>query len=69
VPTFNMIAGYHHKLAADLTQDVAKTREEVVRWSTTDYALALGKGDALTPDEHRKIVEQLARYTSDCVRK
>jgi carboxypeptidase C (cathepsin A) len=62
VPTFNMIAGYHHKLAADLTQDVARTREEVVRWSTNDYALALGKGDALTPEEHRKIVEQLSRY-------
>src|SRR5664280_2385926 len=28
VPTFNMIAGYHHKLPADLTQDIAKTREE-----------------------------------------
>ncbi len=63
VPTFNMIAGYHHKLAPDLAQDVAKTREEVVRWSINDYALALGKGDALSPDEHRKIVEQLARYT------
>ena len=62
VPTFNMIAGYHHKLAADLTQDVARTREEVVRWSTNDYALALGKGDALAPEEHRKIVEQLSRY-------
>ena len=62
VPTFNMIAAYHHKLAADLTQDTAKTRDEVVHWSTTDYALALGKGDALTPDEHRKIVEQLSRY-------
>jgi carboxypeptidase C (cathepsin A) len=62
VPTFNMIAGYHHKLAADLTQDVARTREEVVRWSTNDYALALGKGDALTSEEHRKIVEQLSRY-------
>ncbi len=62
VPTFNMIAGYHHKLSADLTQDVAKTREEVVRWSTNDYALAMGKGDALTPEEHRKIVEQLSRY-------
>ena len=62
VPTFNMIAGYHHKLSADLTQDVAKTREEVVRWSTNDYALALGKGDALAPEEHRKIVEQLSRY-------
>ncbi|MGO9825923.1 MAG: S10 family peptidase [Terriglobales bacterium] len=62
VPTFNMIAGYHHKLAVDLTQDIAKTREEVVRWSTNDYALALGKGDAMTPEEHRKIVEQLSRY-------
>ena len=62
VPTFNMIAGYHHKLAADLTQDMAKTREEVVRWATNDYALALGKGDAMTPEEHRKIVEQLSRY-------
>ncbi len=62
VPTFSMIAGYHHKLAADLTQDVAKTREEVVRWSNNEYALALAKGDALTPEEHRKIVEQLARY-------
>jgi carboxypeptidase C (cathepsin A) len=62
VPTFNMIAGYHHKLSADLTQDMAKTREEVVRWSTDEYTLALGKGDALSPDEHRKIVEQLSRY-------
>ncbi len=62
VPTFNMIAGYHHKLSADLTQDMAKTREEVVRWSSNDYALALGKGDAMTPDERRKIVEQLSRY-------
>ncbi|MGA2965746.1 MAG: peptidase S10 [Terriglobales bacterium] len=62
VPTFNMIAGYHHKLSADLTQDVAKTREEVVRWATNDYELALGKGDALTPEERRKIVEQLSRY-------
>jgi carboxypeptidase C (cathepsin A) len=62
VPTFNMIAGYHHKLAADLTQDMAKTRDEVVRWSNTDYALALSKGDAITPEEHRKIVEQLSRY-------
>src|SRR5882762_11510066 len=63
LPTFNMIAGYHHKLPADLSQDMTKTRQEVVRWATNDYLLALGKGDALTPDERRKIVEQLARYT------
>jgi carboxypeptidase C (cathepsin A) len=62
VPTFNMIAGYHHKLAADLSQDMAKTREEVIRWSTNEYQLALSKGDTLTPEERRKIVEQLSRY-------
>jgi len=63
LPTFNMIAGYHHKLPADLSLDMAKTRQEVVRWTMNDYLLALGKGDAMTPDERRKIVEQLARYT------
>ena len=63
VPTFTMIAGYHHKLPSDLTADMAKTREEVVRWSMNDYALALSKGDAMTPDERRRIAEQLARYT------
>lgn len=62
VPTFNMIAAYHHKLSADLAQDMAKTRDEVMRWCLNDYALALGKGDAMTPDEHRKVVDQLSRY-------
>lgn len=63
LPTFTMIAAYHHKLSGDLTADLGKTRDEVVRWALNDYTLALGKGDALTPEEHRKIVEQLARYT------
>ncbi|MGA9528708.1 MAG: peptidase S10 [Terriglobales bacterium] len=63
VPTFAMIAGYHHKLPADLAGDMTKTREEVVRWSMNDYTLALGKGDALSTDEHHKVLEQLARYT------
>src|SRR3984893_9717125 len=31
LPTFNMIAGYHHKLPADLGQDMTKTRQEAVR--------------------------------------
>ena len=44
VPTFNMIAGYHHKLAADLTQDMAKTRDEVMRWSLNDYASRTRQG-------------------------
>src|SRR6195256_3021066 len=63
LPTFNMIAGYHHNLPADLSQDIAKTRQEVVHWAANDYLIALGKADAMTPEEHRKVVEQLARYT------
>ncbi|MFY9561660.1 MAG: peptidase S10 [Terriglobales bacterium] len=63
LPTYTMIAGYHQKLPGDLTQDMAKTRQEVVHWATNDYLLALGKGDAMTAEERRKIVEQLARYT------
>ena len=63
LPTFNMIAGYHHKLSGDLSQDMGKTREEVVHWAANDYMLALAKGDAMSPDERRKVVDQLARYT------
>jgi carboxypeptidase C (cathepsin A) len=63
VPTFTMIAGYHHKLAPDLAQDMNKAREESQRWASTDYALALDKGDALTPEERQKVINQLAHYT------
>lgn len=63
LPTFNMIAGYHHKLPSDLSQDMAKTRQEVVRWAEGDYLLALSRADSMSSDEHKKAVEQLARYT------
>jgi len=63
VPSFTMIAAYHKRLAPELMQDVAKTREEARHWAATDYALALAKGDALTPEERQKIIETYARYT------
>jgi len=63
VPSFTMIAGYHHKLAPDLAQDMNKAREESEHWANTEYAEALDKGDALTPDERQKIIDQLSRYT------
>jgi carboxypeptidase C (cathepsin A) len=63
VPSFTMIAGYHHKLAPDLAQNMNKAREESQHWASTDYALALDKGDALTPEERQKVITQLARYT------
>jgi carboxypeptidase C (cathepsin A) len=63
VPSFTMIAGYHHKLAPDLAQDMNRAREESQRWASTEYAQALDKGDALTPEERQKVISQLARFT------
>jgi carboxypeptidase C (cathepsin A) len=63
VPSYTMIAAYHKKLAPELMQDLAKTRKEVERWASTEYALALAKGDALTPAEREAVINQMARYT------
>lgn len=63
IPSFTMIAGYHHKLPADLSQDMAKARQESEQWAATSYAQALAKGDALTPEERQKVIADMARYT------
>jgi len=63
IPSFTMIAGYHHKLAPDLAQDMNRARQESEQWTSTEYAQALAKGDSLTPPERQKIIDQLARFT------
>jgi carboxypeptidase C (cathepsin A) len=63
VPSFAMIAAYHKRLAPELMQDLARTRQEVERWASTDYTLALAKGDGLSNEERQKIIDQYARYT------
>jgi carboxypeptidase C (cathepsin A) len=63
IPSFTMIAGYHHKLAPDLAQDMNRARQESEQWASTEYARALDKGDSLTPAERQQIIDQMARYT------
>ena len=63
IPSFTMIAGYHHKLAPDLAQDLNRARQDAEQWASTEYEHALDKGDALTPQERQKVIDQLARYT------
>ena len=63
IPSFTMIAGYHHKLAADLGQDMNRARQQSEQWASTDYARALDKGDSLTPQERQNVIDQLARFT------
>jgi len=63
VPSFTMIAGYHHKLPPDLEQDLNKARQQAEQWASGEYAQALAKGDALSPEERQKTIEQMSRYT------
>src|ERR1700675_3676061 len=63
LPSFTMIAGYHHKLPADSAQDMPKAREESEKFASGDYARALAKGDAVTAEERQKVIEQLSRFT------
>jgi carboxypeptidase C (cathepsin A) len=63
IPTFTMIAGYHHKLPPDLQQDINKARQEAEQWAENDYGQALAKGDSLSPEERQKLLDQMSRYT------
>jgi carboxypeptidase C (cathepsin A) len=64
LPTYTATAWYHKKLPADLQQQgLEKTLEEVEKWAATDYAVAMAKGDKLTPVERGQLAERLARYT------
>jgi carboxypeptidase C (cathepsin A) len=63
VPSFTTIAGYHHKLAPDLAQDMNKARAESEKWAYEEYAPALARGDTLTAEQRQKVIDQLSRFT------
>ncbi len=64
LPSCAMTAQYHKRLPPDLQQmDSAKLLAEVMQWANTGYTEALQKGDRLTPDERRAVIDKLARYT------
>jgi len=63
IPSFTMIAGYHHRLPADLQPDPDKARQQAEEWAVGEYAHALAKGDGLSADERQHAIEQMSRYT------
>jgi len=63
VPTFTMIAAYHHKLPQDLSSDLTRARQESEQFASGEYAAALSKGDALSAGERQKAIDDMARYT------
>lgn len=63
LPTYSLIAAFHHKLAPELAKDADILRKEVEKWASTTYLLALQQGDSLPEAERNAVAERLARYT------
>jgi carboxypeptidase C (cathepsin A) len=63
IPSYTMIAGYHHKLPSDLQADINRARQQAEEWASGEYAQALNKGDAISPEERQKVIDNMARYT------
>ncbi|HYL74194.1 MAG TPA: peptidase S10 [Bryobacteraceae bacterium] len=64
LPTFVTSAWYHHLLPPDLQKlTIDQVADRARQFAHGEYAAALEKGDQLTPAEHQKIVQELARYT------
>ncbi|HSE41564.1 MAG TPA: peptidase S10, partial [Acidobacteriota bacterium] len=64
VPTYTATAWYHKKLPSDLQQSDLKTvLAESRRFALNEYAAALLKGDQLSDQERKSIVQKLSRFT------
>src|SRR5581483_5060959 len=65
LPTYVTTAWYHHLLQPDLQNlTVEQVAEKARLFAHGDYAAALAKGDTLTAEEHKKIVDEIAHYTA-----
>jgi carboxypeptidase C (cathepsin A) len=62
LPTYAATAWYHHKLA-EPRPELQALLTEVEHFTMNDYALALGAGSSLAPDQRRAIVAKLHQYT------
>lgn len=62
LPSYAASAWYHHKLPSQ-PQDLTAFLDEVERFATTDYALALMRGNDLPAGRRQAIAERLHDYT------
>jgi carboxypeptidase C (cathepsin A) len=62
LPTYTATAWYHHKLP-NQPAALRPLLDEVERFATTDYALALQQGNSLAAERKQAIAEKLHQYT------
>lgn len=64
LPTYTATAWYHKKLPSDLQkQDLKQVVEEARKFAGTTYAQALMRGDRLSQNERKEVIQQIARFT------
>jgi carboxypeptidase C (cathepsin A) len=65
LPTYVTSAWYHHLLASDLqSESVDKVAQQAREFAHGEYAQALQKGDEISPEEYRKVVQDYAHFTA-----
>lgn len=64
LPTYTTTAWYHHLLPSDLQAlTIEQVAQKAREFAHGEYAEALEKGDALTPEDRQKTIADLARFT------
>jgi carboxypeptidase C (cathepsin A) len=63
LPAYTAAAQFHDKLPSDLQNDLPKALAESRTFAKGEYASALQRGDALSPQERTNIVAEMVRLT------
>jgi carboxypeptidase C (cathepsin A) len=64
LPSFATAAWYHRKLPPEMqAKGVDEIAREARAFASTEYTLALAKGDAASAEERQHVAEQLSRFT------
>jgi carboxypeptidase C (cathepsin A) len=65
LPTYTTTAWYHHMLQPDLQNlTIEQVAQKAREFAHGEYAAALEKGDALSPEEYKKTVDDIAHFTA-----
>lgn len=63
VPSYAVTSAYHGALPGGKPADRAAFMREVEAWAVTDYATAVLAGSAVDPEQRRRVLAQMHRYT------
>jgi carboxypeptidase C (cathepsin A) len=64
LPTYTTTAWFHHLLPADLQSlTIGQVAQKAREFAHGEYAQALEQGDALSPADYQKVVQEIARFT------